>query len=327
MTKALILGVTGQDGSFLAELLLKSDYQVFGLIRKSATGNTRNINHLLESDYAKSGQFQLLRGDLLDSASIFKAIYTSEPDYIYNEADQDHVSWSYDIPNYSFGTTTNSVINLLEAIKIINPEIKVFQPVSSNMFGTPEETPQNEMTAHRPVSPYGIAKSATFNICKFYRDSYGLKVSTAILYNHESERRPEEYLSRKVTKAVARIQYKQQERLVLGDLSSSVDWGYAKEYMQIAKKINESDISKDYVLGTGKLTQVQDFVKMTFDAINLNWQDYVTTSEALKRPIATGQLQADTSLLRTDLGVTPKVSIKQLIEIMLENDLKIEKPT
>ena len=153
MANVLIFGITGQDGSYLAEIMLESNHNVYGLVRKSATGNTKNINHLLESDYYKSGQLKILKGDLLDNASIFKAINDSKPDYIYNEADQDHVAWSYEIPSYSISTTTTSVINILEAIKFINPEIKYFQPVSSNMFGIPNEEPQNELTFHNPVSP------------------------------------------------------------------------------------------------------------------------------------------------------------------------------
>ncbi len=172
MNKALIFGITGQDGSYLAEILLKANYKVYGLVRKSATGNTSNIQHLLKSDFYKSGQLVIVRGDLLDHSSIFKAISTIEPEYIYNEADQDHVAWSYDIPSYSLSTTTTAVVNILESIKTVNPKIKFFQPVSSNMFGTPIEKSQNETTAHFPVSPYGIAKSAAFHLCKFYRKSY-----------------------------------------------------------------------------------------------------------------------------------------------------------
>ena len=322
MVKALVLGCSGQDGSYLTEILLKEGYQVYGLLRKSATGNTINIDHLLGSEYYKSGQFKIVRGDLLDHASIFKAISQIEPDFIYNEADQDHVSWSYDIPSYSLSTTTTAAVNILESIKLINPRINFFQPVSSNMFGIPIEEKQNEETPHNPVSPYGIAKSATFHLCRFYRDSYDVNVSTGIFYNHESPRRPEEYLSRKVTMAVAKIKKGLENELILGDLNGYVDWGYAKEFMEIAKNINESNFSDDFVIGTGVLTKVEDFVKIAFNKVDLNWKDYVKTSDEFKRPVPTGALCADTSKLEKKLSIKPQVLIDDLISIMLESDLK-----
>ena len=326
MKKALVLGITGQDGSYLAEILLSAGIKVYGLVRKSATGNTINIDHLLKSEYYKSGQLSLLRGDLLDSASIFKAISNSNPDYIYNEADQDHVAWSYDIPGYSISTTTTSVVNILEAIRVINPQIKFFQPVSSNIFGIPIEEPQNEDTFHNPVSPYGIAKSATFHLCKFYRKSYDLNISTAILYNHESPRRPEEYLSRKVTSAVAHIKAGLQNELILGDLNGYVDWGYARDFMEIVKVINESSLNEDFIVGTGNLTKVEDFVKKAFLIQDLNWKDYVKTSKEFARPVSTGNLCADISKLKKQLNIEPKVQIDELISIMLDSDIKsIEK--
>ena len=325
MKKALVLGITGQDGSYLSEILLDSGYEVYGLIRKSATGNTKNIDHLINSDFYNSGQLSLIKGDLLDSASIFKAISSIEPDYIYNEADQDHVAWSYDIPSYSITTTTTSVINILEAIRAVNPKINYFQPVSSNMFGVPNEEPQNEDTYHNPVSPYGIAKSATFHLCNFYRKSYEMNISTGILYNHESPRRPEEYLSRKVTMAVAKIKNGIQNDLVLGDLSGYVDWGYAKDFMNIAKIINESDYNDNFIIGTGKLTKVEEFVNKAFSQVNLNWNDYVSTSDEFKRPVTTGRLCADITKLKTKLNIEPKVDIDELISIMLESELNLIK--
>lgn len=325
MSKILIFGVTGQDGSYLTELLLDQGYEVHGIIRKTATGNTQNINHLIDSKFHKSGQFKLHRGDLLDHASIFKCINEIRPEYIYNEADQDHVSWSYDIPSYSISTTTTAVVNIMEVIKTVDPTIKFFQPVSSNMFGIPESEYQNEHTDHKPVSPYGIAKSATFNLCKFYRDSYGLRVSTGIFYNHESPRRPEEYLSRKVTKAVARIKLGVQDKLILGDLNSFVDWGYAREFMEIAKSINEADLADDFIVGTGQLTKVKDFVIKAFEKLDLDWNKYVETSDSLKRPIQTGSLRADNSKLNKVLGLKPLVLIDELIDLMIDHDFNEEK--
>lgn len=324
MSKILIFGVTGQDGSYLTEILLNAGNEVHGMVRKSATGNTKNIDHLIDSEFYETGQFKLHRGDLLDHASIFKCINEVRPDYIYNEADQDHVSWSYDIPSYSISMTTTAVVNIMEAIRVIDPAIKFFQPVSSNMFGVPEEEYQNEDTAHKPVSPYGIAKSATFNLCKFYRNSYGLRISTGIFYNHESPRRPDEYLSRKVTKAVARIKLGLQDKLVLGDLNSYVDWGYAREFMEIAKLINEADLAEDFVVGTGVLSKVEDFVIKAFEKVGLNWKVYVETSDVFKRPVPTGSLRADNSKLERMVGVKPKVLINELIELMLKHDIEAE---
>jgi GDPmannose 4,6-dehydratase len=324
VSKILIFGVTGQDGSYLAEILLKQGHEVHGMVRKSATGNTINIDHLIDSELHDSAQFKLHRGDLLDHASIFKCINEVRPNYIYNEADQDHVSWSYDIPSYSISITTTAVVNIMEAIRVIDPTIKFFQPVSSNMFGVPESEYQNEDAAHKPVSPYGIAKSATFNLCKFYRDSYGLRISTGIFYNHESPRRPDEYLSRKVTKAAARIKLGLQDKLVLGDLNSYVDWGYAREFMEIAKLINEADLAEDFVVGTGELTKVEDFVIKAFEKVGLDWKDYVETSDAFKRPVPTGSLRADNSKLKRMVGIKPKVLIDQLIELMVAHDLEAE---
>jgi len=324
MLKIIIFGVTGQDGSYLAEILLNQGYEVHGVIRKSATGNTINIDHLIDSKFHDSSQFKLHRGDLLDHASIFKCINEVRPDYIYNEADQDHVSWSYDIPSYSISITTTAVVNIIEAIRVIDPTIKFFQPVSSNMFGVPESEYQDENTAHKPVSPYGIAKSATFNLCKYYRDSYGLRISTGIFYNHESPRRPDEYLSRKVTKAAARIKLGLQDKLVLGDLNSYVDWGYAREYMEIAKLINEADLAEDFIIGTGKLTKVKDFVIKAFEKVELDWREYVETSDTFKRPVPTGSLRADNSKLERMVGIKPKILIDHLIELMIEHDLETE---
>ncbi len=324
MKKALIFGVTGQDGSYLSEILLEQGYQVCGLIRKSAAGNTQNIDHLINSEFFNSGRFSLKKGDLLDHASIFSAIQEFKPNFIYNEADQDHVAWSYEIPAYSISTTTTSVINILEAIRILDPEINYFQPVSSNMFGIPTEDSQHELTSHNPVSPYGIAKSATFHICKFYRDSYNLKISTGIFYNHESPRRPDEYLSRKVTKAASRIKLGLQNELILGDLSGYVDWGYAKEYMQIAKQINESNLNEDFIIGTGHLTKVEDFVDKTFKQLDMDWRDYVKTSSDFMRPVPTGSLKADITKLMSSLKLSPQVTIDELISLMIESDLKAE---
>lgn len=317
--RVLIFGVTGQDGSFLADRYVAQGAEVFGVYRKTSAPNFRNILPLL-SDEVKN--FNLIKGDVLDHSSVFRIIHDTQADLIFNEADQDHVAWSYAIPGYSIQTTTTAVANMLEAIKTCSPKAKFFQPVSSNMFGRVLQVPQKEETAHNPVSPYGIAKSATFHLCRYYRDSYHLNISTGIFYNHESERRTSEYLSRKVTLAVSRIDAGIQKTLELGDLTGYVDWGCAREYMDIASKINESGLCDDFIVGTGVLTKVEDFVANVFSMRNLDYRKYVRKNDKLARPIPTGQLQACTEKLNLKLGVTPKVTLQELTKRMLDYDCK-----
>src|SRR3989344_3891829 len=225
--KALVLGVTGMDGSYLAELLLSKGYEVHGFIRRTATGNTKNINHLMD-------KIILHRGDLADATSLYRVISKVRPHEIYNEADQDHVSWSYDGVGYSCDITGAAVGRILEIIKQIDPKIKFFQPVSSNIFGMSKDAVQNEETPLRPVSPYGASKAFAYILCRYYRDVFKMPVYTGIFYNHESPRRTEEYVTGKIVRAVARIKKGLQKELLLGNLDAKIDFGYAKEYMEVA---------------------------------------------------------------------------------------------
>src|SRR3989344_5616435 len=256
--KILVLGITGQDGSHLAELLLQKGYEVHGLIRKSATGNTKNIQHLI-----KDGEEKIIlhKGDLADPTSLYRIINEVKPEEIYNEADQDHVSWSYQAVNYSCDITGAAVARLLEIIKQINPKIKFFQPVSSNMFGQAKENPQTEETSFRPQSPYAAAKVLAYVMCRYYRDVFGMFVSTGIFYNHEGPRRTEDYVTRKITTAVARIKLGLQKELLLGNLDTKIDFGYAPEYMEAAWKIMQLDKPDDFIICTGEVQLVRIMVE------------------------------------------------------------------
>lgn len=313
--KALILGVTGQDGSYLAEVLLEKGYEVHGMYRKSATGNTRNIEHLLD-------KITLHRGDLLDTTSLFRIIKLVQPDEIYNEADQDHVAWSFDLTEYQYQVTGGSVAKLLEIIRQLNPKIKFFQPVTAHMFGKATEFPQNENTPFRPQSPYACAKSYAYTMCRFYRETYGMFVTTAIFYNHESPRRPDEYLSRKVTKAAARISLGLQDSLELGDLSAKIDWGYSKEYMEAVWNIMQLPNPENFVISTGETHSVQEFVDETFRQVNLDPTKYVKINPKFLRPASNTVLVGDITKARNAFGFNPQIKFKELIKLMLENDLK-----
>ena len=247
MKKALIFGITGQDGSYLAEILLAKGYQVHGMIRRSATGNTVNIDHLLQDKRIFGKRLFLHKGDLADQTSIYRVINEVRPSELYNEADQDHVSWSYDMVDYSSDITGAAVARILETIRQIDPKIRFFQPCSSNMFGKTESEYQNEFTKFNPQSPYACAKAYAYYITRYYREAFGLFASTAILYNHESPRRTPEYVTRKITQSVARIKLGKQKELKLGDLSAHIDWGYAKEYMEAAWRILQCDKADDFV--------------------------------------------------------------------------------
>lgn len=325
MTKrALILGVTGQDGSYLAEILLEKGYEVHGLVRKSATGNTVNIRHLLDDLEIFGKRFFTHRGDLADPTSLYRVVSEVKPDEIYNEADQDHVRWSFDMVAYSTDITANAAGRNLEMIRQINPSIRYFQPVTSNMFGISKVNIQSEETPLNPQSPYAIAKSFAFYMTRLYRNTYGIHASTAILFNHESPRRTPEYVTRKISQSVARIALKKQEKLVLGDLSAQIDWGYAREYMEAAWAMLQQEQPDDYVIATGETHSVKEFVDEAFAIVGLKPNDYLQTSSAFMRPTKTSALCGDISKAQKAFGFNPKFRFKQLVKLMVEADLERE---
>ena len=325
MRKALILGVTGQDGSYLAELLLEKGYEVHGMIRRSATGNTRNIDHLISNPDLYNHQFFLHRGDLADPTSLYRIIHQVRPQELYNEADQDHVGWSYDMVGFSMDITGAAVGRILEIIRQIDPAIRYFQPCSSNMFGRAESEIQNETTPFHPASPYACAKVAAYHLTRYYREAFGLFASNAILYNHESPRRPPEYVGRKISQAVARIACGRQKQLVLGDLSARIDWGYAKEYMEAAWRMLQLDHPDDFVIATGEAHSVQEWVEEAFAVVNLKPDPYVVTDPALLRPSKTTTLIGDITKARKAFGFDPKFKFKELVRMMVEADLQAER--
>jgi GDPmannose 4,6-dehydratase len=325
MKRALVLGVTGQDGSYLAEILLEKGYEVHGMARKSATGNTRNIDHLIGDPRLFNIRFFLHRGDLADPTSLYRIIQSVRPREIYNEADQDHVSWSYDMVGYSLDITAAAVGRILEIIKQIDPTIRFFQPCTSNMFGKTDSERQNESTSFNPQSPYACAKVMAYYLTRYYREAFGLFASTAILYNHESPRRTEEYVTRKITRAVARIALGKQQQLRLGDLSARIDWGYAREYMEAACQILQLDRADDFVIATGEAHSVQEFVEEAFACVKLRSLDYVVTDPGLLRPTKTSALVGDTTKARSVFGFTPTIRFKELVRLMVEADLAREK--
>ena len=322
MKRALIFGVTGQDGSYLAELLLEKGYEVHGLVRKSATGNLVNIQHLMDNEDLYNKVFYTHKGDLLDMTSIFRVISEVRPDEIYNEADQDHVGWSYDMVGYSTEITAGAVAKVLEIIRQIDPKIKYFQPCTSNMFGISDEKIQDESTIFNPQSPYAIAKTFAYYVTRYYRESFGMHACVGILYNHESPRRTPQYVTRKITQSVARIFLNKQKSLFLGDLSAEIDWGYAPEYMECAWKMLQAEKADDFIIATGKVHSVKDFVKEAFSAVNLDLNDYVKTDPKLIRPTKTSSLIGNISKTEKKLGWTPKTSFKELVSLMVNHDIQ-----
>jgi GDPmannose 4,6-dehydratase len=327
MKKALILGVTGQDGSHLAEVLLEKGYEVHGMVRRSATGNTRNIEHLIQDPELFNRRFFLCRGDLADPTSLYRIISSVKPQEIYNEADQDHVGWSYDMVGFSADITGAAVGRILEIIRQVDSTIRFFQPCTSNMFGQAESTFQTETTPFNPQSPYACAKVLAYYLTRYYREAFGMFASTAILYNHESPRRTEEYVTRKITKSVARIVCGKQDKLILGDLSARVDWGYAREYMEAAWHMLQLDQPDDFIIATGEAHTVQEFVQEAFAVVNLKPDAYVVSSQSLFRPTKTGVLIGDTTKARNAFGFEPKVKFKELVKLMVEADLGAERQT
>ena len=321
MKKAFILGSTGQDGSYMCELLLKKKYKVYALVRKSATGNTKNIKHLINNKKILDKNFFLVKGDLNDHSSIHNIISSVKPDEIYNFADQDHVGWSFAIPSYSLTTTAHSLINILETINSTNKKIKYFHPLSSNMFGKTNTKKQNENTPFNPQSVYAVSKVTCFHLSNLYREVYGLKIYNSIYCNHESPRRSEEYVTRKIAKHVAEIFHKKRSILELGDIRAKIDWGYAKEYVEYAYKIMQTKKPDVFVVATGKAHSVKEFAQKCFKYVGLDCTKYLRTNKKFLRPAKTGVLIGDTSKIKKVMNFKIKYNLDKIIKIMMDHEL------
>lgn len=317
---ALITGITGQDGSYLAEFLLSKGYRVSGLVRRLSTPNLENVQHLSE-------KIVLLSGDLLDQGSLADAIYKSEPSEIYNLAAQSFVKASWDQPVLTGEFTALGVTRMLEAIRTVNKKIKFYQASSSEMFGKVTETPQRETTRFHPRSPYGVAKVYGHYITLNYRESYGIFACSGILFNHESPRRGIEFVTRKITHAVARISLGKQKKLELGDLSPKRDWGFAGDYVWAMWLMLQQSKPDDYVIATGENHSVEEFVKIAFGTVGIDdWEQYIeANTQAHMRPADVDNLIGDASKARRVLGWEPKTSFRQLVEMMVKSDLEKEK--
>jgi GDPmannose 4,6-dehydratase len=319
--KALITGITGQDGAYLSKLLLNKDYEVHGLVRRSSSFNTARIDNLI-SEHSPENKFQLHYSDLLDSSSITNLINSINPDEIYNLAAQSHVSVSFENPIYTTQVGTLGSITILEALKHSEKRIKFYQASSSEMFGGSSIEILNESSAFNPKSPYGASKVFAHDITKIYRDSYNIFGVNGILFNHESPLRGETFVTRKISKAVGRIATGIQEKLTLGNLDASRDWGYAKDYVQGMWLMMQHENPEDWVLATGVTKTVREFAIEAFNHVNLHWEDFVFTSEKYLRPNEVDYLLGDSSKARKELKWKPSVDFSGLVKIMVEHDIK-----
>jgi len=326
MTKtALISGITGQDGSFLTELLLEKGYDVYGIIRRSSSFNTDRIDHLYQDPHEKGTRLRLLYGDLNDSSSLNTILRQVQPDEIYNLGAQSHVRVSFDVPEYTGEVTGLGAVRFLEAIRATGISPKFYQASSSELYGKVVETPQKETTPFHPRSPYGCAKAYAYHITVNYRESYGMFACNGILFNHESERRGETFVSRKITRAATRIKLGLQDKLYLGNLDARRDWGYASDYVEAMWLMMQADEPDDYVIATGETHSVRDFLDKTFAYLDLDWQQYVEVDPKYFRPAEVDLLLGDASKARTKLGWEPKVDFNQLVKLMVDHDLALAK--
>ena len=322
MKKALITGITGQDGSYLAELLLGKGYEVHGIIRRASTFNTGRIDHLYSDPHVNGVRLFLHYGDIADSTNLIKLIYRIQPDEVYHLAAQSHVRVSFDIPEYTADVTGLSTIRILEAIRETGVKSKFYQASSSEMFGKVHDSPQRETTPFYPRSPYGAAKLYAHWVTVNYREAYGLFACSGILFNHESPRRGETFVTRKITRAVAHIQAGLQKKLYLGNLDAKRDWGFAKEYVEAMWLMLQQDEPDDYVIATGETHSVADFLTGAFSHVNLDWHDYVELDPKYLRPAEVDLLVGDASKAKRVLGWEAKVTFKELVRLMVEADMR-----
>ncbi|MBP52539.1 MAG: GDP-mannose 4,6-dehydratase [Opitutae bacterium] len=325
MKKALITGITGQDGSYLAELLLAKGYEVHGVIRRASTFNTDRIDHLYQDPHVNGVKLFLHYGDLADSVQMVKLLYDLQPDEIYNLGAQSHVRVSFDVPEYTGDVVGVGAVRILEAIREAQlvDKVRFYQASSSEMFGKVQEVPQTETTPFWPRSPYGCAKMYAHWLTVNYRESYNLFACSGILFNHESPRRGETFVTRKITRAATRIKLGLQEKLYLGNLDAERDWGYAKEYVEMMWLMLQQDNPEDYVIATNETHSVKEFVIETFNHLDLDWEKYVQYDDRYERPAEVDLLIGDPAKAKKQLGWEPKVKFKELVKIMVDADLKL----
>lgn len=313
---ALITGITGQDASYLSELLLEKGYEVHGIMRRSSQNTRNNIAHL-------QGLITLHYADMTDSISIRNVIEKVRPDEIYNLAGMSQVRVSYDIPSNTMSVNTIGLLHIIESVRSLSIDCKIYQACSSEMFGKVQEVPQKETTPFYPRSPYGVSKAAAYYMARTYRESYGMKIYCGILFNHESPRRGEEFLSRKVAKGAAEIKAGLREKITLGNLDAKRDWGYAKEYTEWIYAIMQHPEPDDFVIATGETHSVREFVEEAFKVAGINnWEDYVDYDKTLLRPAEVDLLIGDPSKSKRILGFEPKVKFKELVKIMVDHEIE-----
>jgi GDPmannose 4,6-dehydratase len=320
--KALITGITGQDGSYLAELLLGKGYEVHGIIRRASTFNTGRLEEIYQDPHQSGKRLFLHYGDLSDGSAMSRLVGKIAPDEIYNLAAQSHVRVSFDAAEYTTDITATGTVRLLEAIRETGVKARFYQASSSEMFGLVQEVPQKETTPFYPRSPYGCAKVYSHWITVNYRESYGLHASNGILFNHESPRRGETFVTRKITRAVANIKTGLQKKLYLGNLDSKRDWGYAKEYVEAMWMMLQQPEPDDYVIATNETHSVREFLEHAFTCVGLKWEDYVAFDERYCRPAEVDLLIGDYSKAKKKLGWEPKTKFTELVKLMVEADLQ-----
>lgn len=320
--RALLTGVTGQDGSYLAEFLLEKGYEVHGIIRRSSSFNTQRVEHLYHDPHESGNLFFTHYGDLADPVALTRLIHSLQPDEIYHLGAQSHVRVSFDIPEYTFDITGAGTLRLLEAIRESGVETRFYQASSSEMFGaTPP--PQNESTHFHPRSPYAIAKVAAYWTTVNYREAYDMFAVNGILFNHESPRRGETFVTRKISRAVARIQAGLQDKLFMGNLDAERDWGYAPDFVEAMWLMLQADSPEDYVIATGEKHSVREAVEVAFQRVGLDADEHVVIDPRYYRPAEVDALEGDASKARENLGWEPKVRFKELMELMVDADVKL----
>jgi len=321
MKRALITGITGQDGSYLAEFLLSRGYEVHGIIRRASTFNTSRIDHIFIDPHEEKAKFRLYYGDLSDSGQISNIIYNVRPDDIYHLGAQSHVRVSFDIPEYTGDITALGTTRILDAIRKSGNKIKFYQASSSEMFGA-SPPPQSEKTPFHPRSPYACAKLYAYWMTVNYREGYNIFACNGILFNHESPRRGETFVTRKITRAIASIIAKKQDTLYLGNLEAKRDWGYAPEYVEFMWKMLQNEEPEDFVIGTGETHSVKEFVEEAFSYADLDLEKYIKIDPRYFRPTEVEELIADPTKAKEKLGWNPKIKFKELVKIMVDADMR-----